>query len=158
MLYSFDASSIIYFFDNYPMTNPNLQMLWNWFEEKIISKEFVISKRAYEEVEHKTSDEFIEWFKIIEKIEDTFEDLYESQYVKDSLEIDEDDYHPKGVGENDIFIVVISKRIGAILVSDEGIQPKLPTIKKKYKIPAVCKLDRVDLKCINFANLLRLNP
>ena len=35
MLYSFDASSVIHFYDNYQMDNPHLKSLWDWFAEKI---------------------------------------------------------------------------------------------------------------------------
>jgi hypothetical protein len=157
MLYSFDASSIINFFDNYPMDNPNLKLLWDWFKDKMLSKEFVIPKRAFDEVKHKTSDEFIEWFKEIEKIDDTFPDLFEAQKIKDILEIEEDNYG-NGVGENDIFIITISKRIGATLVSDEKIQTILPQDKRNYKIPAVCKLHDINFECIKFTDLLKLNP
>lgn len=158
MLYSFDASTIIHFYDNYPKDNPNLILLWEWFEEKMTNQEFVISKRAFDEVKHKTSPEFFEWFKGITVINDTIADLSEAQMIKNLLEIDEDDFG-KGVGENDIFIISIAKRINSILVSEEKRQPNLGRISKSsYKIPAVCKLSNVDIGCINFTDLLRKNP
>jgi hypothetical protein len=157
MLFSFDASSLIYFYDNYPMDNPHLRQLWEWFKEKVEEGEFVISKRAYDETVRKVSPEFIEWIKEIEIINDTIDDLREAQRIKNLLDIDEDEYHVKGVGENDIFIISISKRIDAVLVSNED-QYTRPIIKKKYKIPNVCRLPEVNVECINFTELLRRNP
>ena len=60
MLYSFDASLLIYFYDNYPMDNPHLTQLWDWFKSKVHDGEFVISKRAYEETARKVFLEFME--------------------------------------------------------------------------------------------------
>lgn len=138
------------------MNNPNLKLLWDWFEEKMGNTEFVISKRAFDEVKHKTSPEFYEWFNSITVINDTIADLFEAQKIKDILEIEEDDYG-KGVGENDILIVSIAKRLNTTLVSEERRQPNLgKKLKSSYKIPAVCKL--VNVECINFTELLRKNP
>jgi hypothetical protein len=139
------------------MENPHLSMLWAWFKMKVEEGEFVVSRRAYDETARKVSPEFIEWIKEIEIIKDTIEDLNEAQRIKELLNIEEDDFHPKGVGENDIFIISISKRINAILDSNED-QYTRPDIKKKYKIPNVCRIPEVDIECINFAELLRRNP
>ena len=155
MLYSFDASTMIHFFDNYPMDNPHLEKLWSWFSEKMVEGTFVISKRAFDEVMHKTSPEFHAWFKEVKIIEDEAADLFEAQKINELLEIEEEDFG-SGVGENDIFIISISKRIGACLVSEEKVQTSLPRDKKKYKIPAVCNL--IGVECICFTDLLRINP
>jgi len=157
-LYSFDSSTVVHFFDNYPMDNPHLKLLWDWFEGKMNSGEFVVSKRAYEEIRNKTSDDFFEWFKDINIIYDRVEDLLVVQMIKDLLEIEEDNYHSKGVDENDLFIIVISKRINTVLISEEGRQPSLPRVKSKYKIPSVCNLPQVNVECINFTELLNINP
>lgn len=157
MLYSFDASSIIHLYDNYPMDNPNLEMLWDWFRDKMLNEDFVIPKRAFKEVIHKTPADFIEWFKVIKKIDETLEDLTMVQNIKDLLEIEEDDYHVKGVDENDLIIISVSKRIVATLVQNEK-QLNLPILKKKYKIPSVCNLDEVKLENLDIAELLKRNP
>ncbi|TXK93597.1 DNA-binding protein, partial [Methylococcaceae bacterium CS5] len=52
-MYSFDASSMIHAWDNYPPENKHFDSLWEWFSNKMQSKEFVISKKAFEEVRHK---------------------------------------------------------------------------------------------------------
>lgn len=119
----------------------------------------MITRRAYEETKHKTSKEFIEWIKDIVIVEDTIQDLYEAQRIKSLLEIEEEKYTKDGVGENDIFIIAIAKRLNSILVTNEKRQPnKGKILKKNYKIPAVCDLQMVKVESINFRELLLLNP
>ena len=46
--------------------------------------------------------------------------------------------------------------MGAVLISNENVQTKLPhTNKKNYKIPAVCKMEDVDIECINFLEFIK---
>jgi hypothetical protein len=78
-------------------------------------------------------------------------------HLKDDLEIDADNYHPKGVGENDLLIIATAKLAGVTLVSEEGRQLRLPDKKAKYKIPTVCKLPGADVECITFIELIRLS-
>ncbi len=80
-------------------------------------------------------------------------DLTEAQSIKSLIEIEDDNYG-EGVGENDIFIVAISKRTSSVLVCNEKRQPNLPINKSKYKIPAVCNLPEVAVKNINLTELL----
>lgn len=61
-VYSFDASSMIHAWDNYPIENPLFESLWDWMGEKVQSQEFVISKIAFDEVAHKIPDGGI-WLK-----------------------------------------------------------------------------------------------
>lgn len=75
--------------------------------------------------------------------------------IKHLLGIEEDQHHPKGVGENDIFIIATASVHGLTLVSDEGRQFKKPDILAKRKIPAVCELSGVGVSCINFLQLIR---
>jgi hypothetical protein len=81
--------------------------------------------------------------------------LAESLRIKHLLEIKEDQYHPKGVGENDIFIIATASVHGLTLISDEGRQFGKPDILAKYKIPAVCELQDVGVTCIKFLQLIR---
>jgi hypothetical protein len=85
----------------------------------------------------------------------TSEVLAESLRIKHLLGIEEDQYHPKGVGENDIFIIATASVNGITLISDEGRQFGKPDILAKYKIPAVCELQEVGVTCINFLQLIR---
>lgn len=158
MKYSFDTSAIIDFWEHYPVTNPNFEKLWEWFVEKIGEELFVISDIAKIET-NKKDKELFDWLKnnganiMIDKKD--IQDLKIVQDIKDELGIIEDQYHPKGIDENDLFIISIAKRNNRILVSNESIQNNLPDIKSKYKIPAICNLSQVNLECINLLTLLK---
>lgn len=154
-MYSFDASSMIYAWDNYPPENEHFDSLWDWFASNVHNNEFVISKIAFDEVNHKIP-ECGEWLKNngIEILKLTPTSLLLAKNIKGLLGITEEKYG-KGVGENDLFIIAIALEAKHTLVSEEGRQAPLPISKSKYKIPAVCGLARVDMNCCNFLNLLK---
>ncbi len=154
-MYSFDASSMILAWDNYPPENPHFDSLWQWFSEQIDNNNFSISAIALEEVGHKIP-ECGEWLKRnnIEVHPLTATSLATAQSIKNTLGIVEDNY-TKGVGEKDLFIISIAKENGKILVSDESRQNKLPPLKSNYKIPAVCDLPEVSIECVSFLDLLK---
>jgi hypothetical protein len=52
-LYSFDASAMIYLWDNYPIQNPNFDSMWQWFFGQVVQENFVISDVAIKEVKQK---------------------------------------------------------------------------------------------------------
>lgn len=150
----FDASSIIHAWDNYP---PELfPPLWDWLSQEILDGNLAIPGVALEEVAKKAPT-CAEWLKDndITVLPLTSEVLAESLRIKHLLRIEEDQYHPKGVGENDIFIIAIARVNGATLVSEEGRQFAKPDILAKYKIPAVCQQQEVGVTCINFLQLIR---
>ena len=149
-MYSFDASSMIHAWDNYPPENEHFDSLWSWFSSSVQNKEFVISKKAFEEVSHKIP-ECGEWLKNndIEILNLTPTSLLIAKNIKESLGIVEEQY-TKGVGENDLFIIAIAKETESTLVSEEGRQSALPALKSNYKIPAVCSLEEVRVDCCNF--------
>ena len=156
--FCFDASSLIYFWENYPVENVHFQSLWyNWFRDNAVTENFCISSIAYQEVRHKIPDLEV-WFKknkISLRVLKTLPmDLLLAKKIKDILAIQEDNYG-KGVGENDLVIIAIAKRLELTLVSDEKKQLALPPVKKNYKIPAVCSLEQVKVNCINFVELLK---
>jgi len=159
-MFSFDASALIYFWDNYPERHAYLKPLWNeWFASLVRDKTFAISEVAREQVK---TDDLVAWMKR-ERVEfETYnilaEDAAAAQQIKDELGIVDDNYSKDGgVDENDILIIAVAKRTGTILVSDEAKQPesKLPSNKINYKIPAVCALESVGVRCINIAELLK---
>lgn len=154
-MYSFDASSMIHAWDNYPISNPHFNALWQWFADQIDNKQFAISTVALEEVSHKIP-ECGEWLKSnsIEVFPLTAVSLLTAQNIKMLLNIVEDKY-TKGVGENDLFIIAMAKETGAILISEEALQNKLPALKSNYKIPAVCGMVEVSVICSNFLALLK---
>ncbi len=86
----------------------------------------------------------------------TPEDLKIVQTIKSTLKIEGEAYG-KGVGENDLLIIANAKRQGAVLVTNEARQADLSqTQPRNYKIPAVCKLDGVNVEAINLTELLKL--
>jgi predicted nucleic acid-binding protein len=154
-MYSFDASSMIHAWDNYPPENKHFESLWEWFSSNVQNKEFVISKKAFDEVSHKIP-ECRDWLQNsnVEIYDLTTTSVLIAKGIKESLEIVEEKY-TKGVGENDLFIIAIAQESGATLVSEEGRQSVLPTLKSNYKIPAVCNMVSVRVKCCNFLSLLK---
>ncbi len=154
-MYSFDASSMIHAWDNYPPENPHFDSLWQWFSEQIDNKNFGISEKALDEVSHKIP-ECGEWLKnnTVEVYPLTATSLATAQKIKTVLDIVEEQY-TKGVGENDLLIISIAKECEAILVSEESRQNNLPALKSNYKIPAVCDMPEVNVECVSFLELLK---
>jgi len=153
-MHVFDASSIIHAWDNYPIGN--FPPLWQWLAEQIEAGEFAIPEVALEEVAKK-APECGDWLKDheITVLPLTNAVLQQAVAIKHLLGIVEDEYHAKGVGENDIFIIATAKVAGTTLISDEGRQFRLPDVMSKCKIPAVCDLDEVSIECIPFIELIK---
>ncbi len=151
---TFDASSIIYAWDNYPIRQ--FPGLWEWMAGQITAKRLVMSGVAFDEVANKIP-ECAEWLRDcnIELFEVTNGIVQEALKIKRILGIDGDSYHPKGVGENDIFIVATASVYSVGLVSNEGRQQTLPDNPAKSKIPIVCSLHEVAVPCINFIEFIK---
>jgi uncharacterized protein DUF4411 len=150
----FDASSMIYAWDNYPVRQ--FPPLWKWVAEQIEQNRLVMPRVAFEEVADKTPD-CGDWLREnkLEQLEISNTIIQGSMRIKDLLGIVDDNYHPKGVGENDIFIIATAWVHKAELVSDEERQPTLPNIPSKRKIPAVCAMKEVDVRCMNFIEYIK---
>jgi len=154
-MYSFDASSVIHAWDNYPIDNELFEPLWEWFADKVEVQEFNISEIALAEVTAKIpecgkwlKDHQIEVFKISPNI------LLEAQRIKTLLDIEEDEYG-SGVGENDLLIIAVAKEYDLTLVTEEKRQNNLPTLKYNYKIPAVCDVPQVSVQHVYFVDLIK---
>ena len=150
----FDASSMIYGWDNYPIRQ--FPGLWEWMAAQIEKKNLAMPSVAFDEVAHKTP-ECAEWLKDhdIELLEISNAILQDAMRIKKLLGIVDDNYHAKGVGENDLLIIAAAKQHGASLVSDEERQPTVPRDPAKRKIPAVCAMQEVAVRCINFIDYLK---
>lgn len=150
----FDASSMIYAWDNYPVGQ--FPGLWDWMANQIEAKQLVMPSVAFEEVQLKTPD-CGEWLRDnnLEQLAISNAILQEAKRIKGLLGIVDDNYHPKGVGENDILIIATARQHGAELVSDEELQTNLPQISSKKKIPAVCTMLSVSVFCINFIEYIK---
>jgi len=149
----FDASSMIYAWDNYPIGQ--FPPLWDWMASQIEAKQLVMPSVAFEEVQHKTPD-CGEWLKEnnLEQLAISNAILQEAKRIKGLLGIANDKY-TTGVGENDILIIAAARLHGAELVSDEAKQPNLPKILSNRKIPAVCVMPTVSVTCINFLEYIK---
>lgn len=150
----FDASSMIYAWDNYPVGQ--FPGLWEWMAGQVAAKELVMSNVAFDEVNHKTP-ECGEWLNEndLERLEINNAILQDAKRIKGLLGIVDDNYHSKGVGENDILIIATARQHGAELVSDEERQTNLPQVSSKRKIPAVCAMPTVSVSCTNFIDFIR---
>ncbi|MGV8933014.1 MAG: DUF4411 family protein [Gallionellaceae bacterium] len=150
----FDASSMIYAWDNYPIDQ--FPGLWEWVANQVEAKELVMPSVAFDEVNHKTP-ECGEWLKDnnLEQLAISNAILQDAKRIKGLLGIVDDNYHPKGVGENDIMIIATARLHGAELVSDEERQTNQPKISSKKKIPSVCDLPTVSVSCISFLKFIK---
>lgn len=121
ILYSFDASAMIYLWDNYPIQNPNFDSMWQWFFGQVAQENFVISDVAIKEVKQKILYSKLEkdipesavFIKILNTIivhKKTPEDLKTVQTIKSTLKIDGEAYG-KGVGENDLLLMQKDKAL-----------------------------------------------
>jgi predicted nucleic acid-binding protein len=151
---AFDASSMIYAWDNYPVEQ--FPGLWEWMASQIEAKELAMPNVAFEEVQNKTPD-CGEWLKEnnLEQLAISNAILQDAKRIKDLLGIMSDNYHAKGVGENDLLIIATARLHGVELVSDEERQPTLPRVSSKRKIPAVCAMQPVSVSCINFIEYIK---
>ena len=68
-----------------------------------------------------------------------------AQSIEGGLGIQNDDYSPKGVNENDVIIIATAKVYGCALVTEEGEQQQLPTKGKHYKMPAACHKNNIQV-------------
>ncbi|HCA26221.1 MAG TPA: DUF4411 domain-containing protein [Betaproteobacteria bacterium] len=150
----FDASSIIYAWDNYPMRQ--FPGLWEWMANQIELGQLVMPSVGFEEVEKKVPD-CAKWLKDnnLGQLSISNAILQDAKRIKKLLGIIGDNYHAKGVGENDILIIATARLHGAELVSDEGRQTNQPQEPSKRKIPAVCDMADVHVVCLNFIEYLK---
>lgn len=149
----FDASSIIYAWDNYPLQQ--FPGLWDWIGERISDSTIMMPSVALSEV-HDNSPDCGAWLRNADlrthEINNAI--LQESLRIKDLIGVIGDKYGA-GVGENDILIIASASVLGKELVTNEAWQPNLPRDLLKYKIPAVCALPAVRVSWIDFLNFIK---
>jgi predicted nucleic acid-binding protein len=149
----FDASSMIYAWDNYPIDQ--FPPLWAWFAAQVQAGQILFPSVAFSEVAAKTPDCAV-WLEDqgVGKLSVTNAIAQAALAIKGQLGIVNDQYGA-GVGENDIFIVATAQVHGHTLVSDEAVQRIPPLSLKKYKIPAVCGMHGVGVTCISFLTFVK---
>lgn len=151
---AFDASSMIYAWDNYPFEQ--FPPLWDWMGNLVSQGEIVLSSVAFEEVSHKAPD-CCEWLESVglQRIQVSNGILQEAMRIKALIGVADDRYHPKGVDEKDLLIIATAKVNGVVLISDEEKQPTKPVELKKYKIPLVCGLNTVNVTCFSYLDFIK---
>lgn len=149
----FDASSMIYAWDNYPLQQ--FPGLWKWMAGQIALGTLVMPSVALEEVAHK-APECADWLRGngLQKIDVSNAIIQEAMRIKALLGIVGDAYHAKGVDENDLMIIATASVCHEELVSDESKQ-KNPDLLSKRKIPAICVMPAVAVPCINFIDFIK---
>lgn len=149
----FDASSIIYAWDNYPLQQ--FPGLWGWIAERINDSTIMMPVVALAEVQANSPDCW-QWLRDadLQTHEINNAILQESLRIKDLLGIVDDKYGG-GVGENDILIIATASVFGKELVTDEGWQPNLPQKLANFRMPAVCSMQTVQVRWINFLNYIK---
>ena len=114
---------------------------------------FVFPEIVLVELVETRSSECLRWLKSQNPriLEETDELLERALVIKDLLGIAGDSYNLNGVGWNDIQIIVAAELSKSIMVTEEAPQKDLPKSKKKYKIPAVCKMSKIEVsEIMNF--------
>lgn len=149
----FDASSMIYAWDNYPIEQ--FPGLWEWMAGEIGLDHLSMSDIAFDEVRRKTPD-CAQWLEDnhLERIPISNTILQHALRIKSLLGIFNDQYGA-GVGENDLLIIATALELSCELVTDESWQNKLPQDLKKYKMPAVCAMQAVDVRWMKFIDYLK---
>ncbi len=150
----FDASSMIYAWDNYPVDQ--FPGLWVWIAAEINQRRLTMPSVAYEEVRQKTLD-CSNWLVAanLEQLEITNVIIQDAIRMKGLLGIVGDKYHSNGVGENDLLIIAAARTHRRELVSNERRQNLPPAVKSKRKIPSVCSMHEVAVPCVDFVQYIR---
>lgn len=153
MRHSFDASSIIYAWDNYPEFQ--FPSLWAWLGGQMAQKNLLISVVAMHEVARKFPA-CAAWLKAVSITlqSETGASLMSAARIQASLGIVNGQFGT-GVGENDLRIIAIAQCSDVVLISNEAKQFAKPTKLFNYKIPAVCALPDVSVDCISFLDLIK---
>ncbi|EHU2433873.1 TPA: DUF4411 family protein [Acinetobacter baumannii] len=160
--YILDASTLIDIWFRFPKELKVFNSLWEQIESLVISKSILVTRRNFEEVKHK-SEEAYNFFNSldIEVITPNQEILITTVAIQQELGITDAEIKNNlrdGVDEGDLICIATAKCKGMILVTEEKRQPVYPGNKgpnpSKYKIPKVCEMPSVNVKCINFLDFL----
>lgn len=132
--------------DTYPVGQ--FPSFWNWICADISNQRISMSAVAFTEVGHIAPD-CETWLTNcgLQPLPVTNDIVQEANSIKNLLGIVNDNYHPDGVDENDLFIVATARIHGLDLVSDEN-QPTAPVNLRRSKIPTVCRMNQVNVVCV----------
>jgi hypothetical protein len=149
-----DASSALHAWDNYPAAQ--FPGLWAWLATELQRHQLAIPSVALEEVQHKAPD-CAAWLKAhgVPVLHIGNEVLQTALAIRATIGVEADNYHPKGVDENDVLIIASAKARGAELVTNEGRQFGKQAEARKCKIPAVCEIPAVGVANLNFLEYIK---
>lgn len=149
----FDASSMLHAWEEY--LPGQLLTLWDWLGEQVQAQEISLLSEAMKEVTDRSPDCAC-WLRAngLRVLQVSPSVASAAMDIKRLLRISDDQYHPKGVDENDILIIAAAQVHGVELISNENQQPRLPQDMRHYKIPAVCALPAVSVVCLSFRDYL----
>jgi predicted nucleic acid-binding protein len=149
-----DASAILYAWDNYPLAQ--FPGLWQWMAAQVTAHQVAIPVVALEEVAHKAPD-CAKWLKAANVLRLPMSDavLVVAMAIKQAIGVMNDQYHPKGVDENDLLIIAAAKVAGAELITNEARQFGAQAEARKFKIPAVCDMPSVGVTSMNFLEFIQ---
>ncbi|MBF2759549.1 MAG: DUF4411 family protein [Ectothiorhodospiraceae bacterium AqS1] len=145
-----DTSSLIKLWEDYPPHNPAYADLWKRFWEKCRQGLIVIPWATWKELFYQKSDdlraEIIKQQGKPEPFEEEIED--EAKRLEKKYESQGKLAGSRTVGESDLQNIVFAKVRKMTLVSEEK------RTKEKYKIPRVCKLPEINVRCIKLAKMI----
>ncbi len=153
-MHALDASAVIHAWDNYPPSQ--FPGLWGWLAVETTAQRLTISVVAFEEVGHKYP-ECATWLKSqhIRRLPMDNDVIQAALQIKALVGIQGEQYNPKGVDENDIFIIAAAQYHNATLVTNEARQFGKQTEPARRKIPAVCDLPGVQVTHLNFLDYIK---